>query len=358
MEGQAGDLSVSGKTQRLRWVLPGALKPNSSSVELTVSDPRQQPNHGTEEGPSPCVTCSLPARHIRQTLGLAPERHRRSGHGLATKPHLEKDIEMERFIEPVAYDAVERFDLRDRIALVTGGAHGLGLAIATAFLGAGAKVGILDLDGEALEARAPEMAARGKVVTRAVDIRDDAAVQAAVEDIATELGGMDILVNDAAIFPTGPLAQTESQTLTAALDVNVVGYLRTVTAALPYLRASGRGRIINFGSVTFFLGHPDGLGAYIATKGAVTGLTRALAREVGVDGITANILAPGAFPTRAEHGVHEDQAAFDRQVIDVQSIKRRGEVNDIATAALFLASDAGSFITGQTLLVDGGWTFN
>ncbi|MFF2844098.1 SDR family NAD(P)-dependent oxidoreductase [Paenarthrobacter sp. NPDC057981] len=265
---------------------------------------------------------------------------------------------MTDFIEPVAYDAVQRFDLRDRVALVTGGAHGLGLAIVTAFLGAGAKVGVLDLDGEALEARMPEMAARGKVVARAVDTRDDDAVRAAIDDIARELGGIDILVNDAATFPSAPLAETDSKTLTAALDVNVVGYLRTVTAALPYLRASGRGRIINFGSVTFFLGHPDGLGAYIATKGAVTGLTRALAREVGVDGITANILAPGAFPTRAEYGLYEDQAAFDRQVIEVQSVKRRGDVSDIASAALFLASDAASFITGQTLLVDGGWTFN
>lgn len=265
---------------------------------------------------------------------------------------------MKNFIEPVAYDAFEHFDLRDRVAVVTGGAHGLGLAVATAFLGAGARVGILDLDAEALEALAPEMSARGKVIARAVDVRDEAAVKAAVEDIAGELGGIDILVNDAAIFPTGPLAETDAQTLSATLDVNVVGYLRTISAAMPHLRASGRGRIINFGSVTFFLGQPAGLGAYIATKGAVTGLTRALAREVGADGITVNVLAPGAFPTRAEHGVHEDQAAFDRQVIEVQSIKRRGDVKDIASTALFLASDAASFITGQTILVDGGWTFN
>lgn len=262
------------------------------------------------------------------------------------------------FVEPVAYDAADRFSVRDRAVLVTGGAHGLGLGIATAFLGAGARVGILDVDGAALEAQRNSMKAHGTIVSRVVDVTDDESVQQGVDQVAAELGGIDVVVNDAAVFPTAPLAETSAQMLSAALDVNVVGYLRTVTAALPHLLKSEHARIINFGSVTFFLGEPAGLGAYIATKGAVVGLTRALARELGPQGITANVLAPGAFPTRAEHGVHEDQAAFDRQVIDVQSIKRRGEVADIAAAAIFLASDAASFITGQTLLVDGGWTFN
>lgn len=260
--------------------------------------------------------------------------------------------------EPTAFAAAERFDVRGRAALITGAAHGLGLAMATAFVGAGAKVGLVDIDSESLKSAESVLGERGLTVTRTVDVRSSEATEAAVSEIAEELGGIDILINDAAIFPSGPLADVDMDEFTNVLDVNVAGYTRMIKASLPYLRRSGRGRIINFGSVTFFLGNPDGLGAYIATKGAVVGLTRALAREVGPAGITANVLAPGAIPTRAEHGLYEDQQAFDREVVRVQSIKRRGSVDDIAAAALFLGSDAASFITGQTLLVDGGWTFN
>jgi len=260
--------------------------------------------------------------------------------------------------EPVAFDAAARFDVSGRTALITGAAHGLGLAMATAFVGAGAKVGLIDIDGEALDSLQPTLNQRGKAVARTVDLRDVAATEAAVRDLADELDGVDILINDAAVFPSGPLAEIDFGELDNVLNVNVASYVRTIKAVLPYLERSGRGRIINVGSVTFFLGYPDGLGAYIATKGAVVGLTRALAREVGPLGVTANVLAPGAFPTRAEHGLYEDQSAFDAEVIGHQCIKRRGSVDDIAATALFLASDAGSFITGQTLLVDGGWTFN
>lgn len=262
------------------------------------------------------------------------------------------------FVEPTAFDARRLFDLTNRVAVISGGAHGLGLAIASAYIGAGAKVGLLDIDSDALMDAERLLGERGSVLTVATDVRDEDAVTAAVSRIAETFGGIDILVNDAAIFPSGSLAEAGLDEFANTLDVNVGGYLRTIKAALPHLRASGHGRIINFGSVTFFLGNPDGLGSYIATKGAVVGLTRALAREVSPLGVTANVLAPGAFPTRAEHGLYEDQAAFDRSVIEKQSIKRRGAVDDIAAAAIYLGSDAASFVTGQTLLVDGGWTFN
>lgn len=260
--------------------------------------------------------------------------------------------------EPVAFDAAARFDVSGRVALITGAAHGLGLAMATAFVGAGAKVGLLDIDADGLEGVEKMLNERGTAVARTVDVRDEEMTRTAVREMAADLGGIDILINDAAVFPSGPLAETDFDELRNVLDVNVGGYVRTLTAALPYLRESGRGRVINFGSVTFFLGYPDGLAVYIATKGAVVGLTRALAKEIGPSGVTANVLAPGAFPTRAEQGLYEDQAAFDAEVIERQTIKRRGSVEDIAAAALFLASDAASFITGQTLLVDGGWAFN
>ena len=181
---------------------------------------------------------------------------------------------------------------------------------------------------------------------------------AAVGRAVDALGGLDILVNSAAIYPVGALEidgrrPSCSTSLTSTSPATRAWSRRPS----PRLAAIGRGRVINLASITFFLGFPDGLGAYIASKGAVLGLTRALARELGPKGVTVNAIAPGAFPTRAEE-IIEDRAAYDVQILSSQAIKRRGDVGDIAAAVMFLASDAASFITGQTLVVDGGWVFH
>jgi NAD(P)-dependent dehydrogenase (short-subunit alcohol dehydrogenase family) len=262
--------------------------------------------------------------------------------------------------EPTAFDAGARFDLGGRRALVTGAGHGLGLAIATGFAGAGASVAMVDIDPDAVEeagALIRRERPRVSVHTDTLDVRDDASVRASVDEAVTALGGLDILVNCAAIYPVGPIETMAPSVVLDVLDVNVAGYTRMVQAAYPALTAQGRGRVVNLASITFYLGFPDGLGAYIASKGAVLGLTRALARELGPQGVTVNAIAPGAFPTRAE-GIIEDRAAYDVQILSSQAIKRRGDVGDIAAAVLFLASDGASFITGQTLVVDGGWVFD
>ena len=262
--------------------------------------------------------------------------------------------------EPTAFDAGARFDLAGRTALVTGAGHGLGLAIATGFAGAGAAVGLIDIDAEAVE-QAGSLIAREKagvaVHPEALDVRDDAAVRGAVARTVDAFGQLDILVNCAAIYPVASIETMSPSVVRDVLDVNVAGYARMVQAAYASLVGSGRGRIINLASITFYLGFPDGLGAYIASKGAVIGLTRALARELGPRAVTVNAIAPGAFPTRAEE-IIEDRAAYDVQILSSQAIKRRGDVGDIAAAVMFLASDAASFITGQTLVVDGGWVFD
>jgi NAD(P)-dependent dehydrogenase (short-subunit alcohol dehydrogenase family) len=262
--------------------------------------------------------------------------------------------------EPTAFEAGSRFDLAGRRALVTGAGHGLGLAIATGFAGAGASVGLLDVDADAVE-EAGALIGRERsgviVHAEALDVRDDASVGAAVPGAIEALGGLDILVNCAAIYPVGAIETMAPSTVLDVLDVNVAGYARMVQAAHGALIANGRGRVVNLASITFYLGFPAGLGAYIASKGAVLGLTRALARELGPQGVTVNAIAPGAFPTRAEE-IIEDRAAYDIQILSSQAVKRRGDVGDIAAAALFLASDAASFITGQTLVVDGGWVFD
>jgi 3-oxoacyl-[acyl-carrier protein] reductase len=262
--------------------------------------------------------------------------------------------------EPTAFDAASRFDLAGRRALVTGAGHGLGLAIATGFAGARASTALFDVDAAAVEEAGARIRTEQPDVTihtEAVDVRDDASVTEAVGRSVAALGGLDVLVNCAAIYPVGPIETMASSVVLDVLDVNVAGYARMVQAAHPALTAHGRGRVINLASITFFLGFPAGLGAYIASKGAVLGLTRALARELGPQGVTVNAIAPGAFPTRAEE-IIEDRAAYDVQILSSQAIKRRGDVGDIAAAVLFLAGDASSFITGQTLVVDGGWVFD
>jgi NAD(P)-dependent dehydrogenase (short-subunit alcohol dehydrogenase family) len=256
--------------------------------------------------------------------------------------------------EPVAYDAHGRFDVSGRRVLITGAAHGLGLATATAFSGAGARVAALDRDEDGLRSIEGTPAAE---LVQVVDVNDDGAVREAVRECVDALGGLDVVVNAAAYYPTAPLADPTAALLMDVLETNVGGYARVAGAAHEALRESSAGRVINFASITFYLGFPPGLGAYITSKGAVIGFTRALARELGPDGVTVNAIAPGAFPTRAEE-IIEDPIAYDRVILDSQSLKRRGEVDDIAGAALFLGSDASSFITGQTLVVDGGWVFN
>jgi NAD(P)-dependent dehydrogenase (short-subunit alcohol dehydrogenase family) len=253
--------------------------------------------------------------------------------------------------EPTAHGAHERFTVAGRRVVVTGAAHGLGLGVVTAFSGAGASVAALDIDAGALD----RFDADAAVHPVAVDTADDASVAGAIAEAAERLGGIDAVVNCAAVYPTAPLVGATH--LMEVVNVNVAGYLRTVQAAHPWLAASGHARVVNFASITFYLGFPDGLGAYIATKGAVVGLTRALARELGPAGIGVNAIAPGAFPTRAEN-IIPDRAAYDEVIMSSQCLKRRGTVDDIAAAVLFLTSDASSFITGQTLVVDGGWVFN
>lgn len=260
--------------------------------------------------------------------------------------------------EPVAYDAASRFDVTGKNVLITGAAHGLGLAMATGFIGAGARVALLDVEGHALTDVEKELSSHGTVCSSIADLRDDAAVRSAVEDSSKALGGLDVVINNAAIFPTGRISEMETDVFVDALNVNLAAYARTVKAAHKDLVASASGRVINFASVMFFTGHPPHLVAYTATKAGAIGFTRGLARELGVDGITVNAIAPGAFPTRAETQANEDAAAFNDEMLGVQSLKRRGSVGDIAAVALFLASDAASFITGQTILVDGGWMFH
>ena len=140
------------------------------------------------------------------------------------------------------------------------------------------------------------------------------------------------------------------------MAVNAKGCFLCARALSEGLRASPHGRIVNVSSITFLRGSEQ-LAAYVTSKGAVIGLTRALARELGPDGVTVNAIAPGAFPTDAEK-IHPDLDAYERFVLEQQCIKRRGRPEDVGQLVAFLAGDGASFISGQTIVIDGGWTFH
>jgi 3-oxoacyl-[acyl-carrier protein] reductase len=245
-----------------------------------------------------------------------------------------------------------------RTILYTGAAGGLGLPTTLAFLEAGARVVAVDNDPAkvaALDAAAPADA-RERLVVLASDLSDLAGFRSDITRVAEQTGGYDIVINNAAIYPSKPFEDYTIEEHQAVQRVNVDAGIVAVQVALPGMKARQWGRIINVASVTFYGGWAL-LSPYVASKGAMVGLTRAWAREFGGDGITVNAIAPGAFPTDAEK-IHPDPEGYTRLVLDRQAVKRRGTPADIAKALAFLASDDAGFITGQTLNVDGGWVMH
>jgi 3-oxoacyl-[acyl-carrier protein] reductase len=245
-------------------------------------------------------------------------------------------------------------DLGGRVALVTGAGGGLGTGICSALTSAGASVAAVDVDLEKAERVAGSLSSTGaRCVALETDVSDRSSVQEAVERVAEELGGVDILINNAAVYPRRAWTEITEGEWDRVMAVNLKGYFLCARAVYPYMKSKGRGSIVNVASITFFIGWPL-LMDYVASKGGIVGFTRTLAREIGPDNINVNAIAPGAFPTDAER-IHPDQEGYNRWVLDQQSIKRRGTPEDIGNLVSFLASDASSFITGQTIEIDGGW---
>lgn len=245
-----------------------------------------------------------------------------------------------------------------RTILYTGAAGGLGQPTVLRFLDRGARVVVVDNDPAkvaALERAAPAEARERLTVLRS-DMSDLAGFRADIESVGQKLGGFDVVINNAAIYPSKRFEDYSIEEHQAVQRVNVDAGIVAVQVALPGMRSKRWGRIINIASVTFYGGWSL-LSPYVASKGALVGLTRAWAREFGPDGITVNAVSPGAFPTDAEK-IHPDPEGYTRHVLDHQAVKRRGTPDDIAAALAFLASDEAGFITGQTLNVDGGWVMH
>ncbi len=242
-----------------------------------------------------------------------------------------------------------------RTVLFTGAAGGLGTESALAYMRAGARVLCVDIDDAkiaALEDRALAVE-QGSLAIERLDLGDLPCLERGLAEVVGREGRIDVVINNAAIYPARPFEGFTLADYQAVQRVNVEAAVACVRAALPGMRVAGWGRIVNVASVTFYGGWAN-LSPYVASKAALVGLTRAWAREFGAYGITVNAIAPGAFPTDAEK-IHPDPEGYTRHVLEHQAVKRRGSPADIAQALLFLTSDRAGFITGQTLNVDGGW---
>ena len=248
--------------------------------------------------------------------------------------------------------------MKGRVVLYTGAAGGLGLDTTLLLIERGATVVAIDKDLAKVEAlkAAAEGKGPGKLVVSTADLSDLAGFRATLDQLARHIGGFDVVINNAAIYPSKPFEDYSIEEHQAVQRVNVDAGIVAVQVALPGMRERGFGRIINISSITVSGGWAN-LSPYVASKMALVGLTRAWAREFGPYGVTVNAIAPGAFPTDAEK-IHPDPEGYNRMVLDAQSIKRRGTAHDIANAIAFFASDESGFVTGQTLDVNGGWTMN
>jgi 3-oxoacyl-[acyl-carrier protein] reductase len=239
--------------------------------------------------------------------------------------------------------------------LYTGAAGGLGAPATLHFLDAGATVIAADHSRDKLDALAAAVPAdaRARLVALHTDLSDLARFRADLDGVLADIGGIDVVINNAAIYPSKRFEDYAIEEHQAVQRVNVDAGIVAVQAALSGMKQRQWGRILNIASVTTYGGWAL-LSPYVASKGALIGLTRAWACEFGGDGITVNAVSPGAFPTDAEK-IHPDPDGYARFVLDHQAVKRRGAPADIARALAFLASDDAGFITGQTLNVDGGW---
>jgi 3-oxoacyl-[acyl-carrier protein] reductase len=249
-------------------------------------------------------------------------------------------------------------EFQGKTILYTGAAGGLGADGALAFVRGGARVLCVDIDEAkiaTLMGRA-EGAGPGSLAVERLDLADLAGLERGLEALVEREGHLDVVINNAAIYPSRPFEEFTLADYQEVQRVNVEAGVVCVRAALPGMRERGWGRVVNVASVTFYGGWPN-LSPYVASKAALVGLTRAWAREFGPYGVTVNAIAPGAFPTDAEK-IHPDPEGYTRFVLDHQAVKRRGRPEDIAQALLFLASDRAGFITGQTLNVDGGWVMH
>lgn len=247
--------------------------------------------------------------------------------------------------------------LDGRVAIITGGGHGIGKAYAARLAAEGAKVVIAELDGAGGIAVAAELTAQGR---EAIAVQTDVANEASVNNMAQQtilrFGRIDVLVNNAAIFATVPMSRSPFDQISVdewdrMMSVNVKGTWLASRAVVPQMRKQAYGKIINVSSGTALKGSPSRI-HYVTSKAGILGFTKTLANEVGKDGICVNCVAPGS--TLSEENPDDDILKMRAQAANARALKRVQTPEDLTGAVVFFASADSDFITGQTLVVDGG----
>ena len=246
--------------------------------------------------------------------------------------------------------------LNDRLALVTGSSRGLGWAMAQGLAAAGARVVLHGRDREALRARAAELDQLGTPAAGIVsfDVADGPAAKSALEAVAAEHGPLAILVNNAGLIVRRPVLETTDDDWQRVIEADLSACFRLSREALRQMVPQGWGRIIMTSSIMGRVARPTVPG-YVTAKHALIGLVRALAVEFAPCGITVNAIGPGYFPTEANQSLHADPA-FNEWISGRTPMRRWGRPEELQGAAVFLASEAASYVTGQILMVDGGLT--
>ena len=247
--------------------------------------------------------------------------------------------------------------LDHKVALVTGAAAGIGSGIVQRFVEAGAKVVVFDIDADRARHMAQSLGGPGRAIAIQGDVAREEDAQKAVARTVEEFGKLDILVNNAGIELSGPVVDLTAADWDRQLGVNLRGVFLFCKYAIPHMRGRA-GAIVNISSVHAFVSYP-GAAAYDASKAGILGLTRAMALDHGHEGIRVNAICPGYIKTPLMDrwlAVQPDPAATMKQVLSFHCLGRIGTPRDIAEAALFLASDAASFISGTHLVVDGAMT--
>jgi NAD(P)-dependent dehydrogenase (short-subunit alcohol dehydrogenase family) len=251
---------------------------------------------------------------------------------------------------------LDLFRLDGRIALVTGGNRGIGRSIAEAFAEAGASVVLTSRDAGRAEQAADEITSQtgARCLGLPLDVRNQASVEDVIARTREGLGGIHILVNNAGINIRQDILEVSDENWEAVLDTNLAGAMRCARAVAPHLKEQRWGRIINIGSILSTVAIAARI-AYATSKHGILGLTRVMALDLAPHNVTVNALCPGVFKTEINRPILGDPE-YLKEFLKKIPLGRMGDTPELKGAALFLASEASSYVTGSALYVDGGWT--